>query len=161
MSTHSAKEDAKGLSAAAAHTAIESDKGSSAGKESDKGSSAGEDSVKGSSPVVNLASSGIYSEKSVKSDQDKWGDLDDEDISIEDDKGPKGEEDITSEEDETERIACAEAAILRNKRSDSIINVNSVTKSKLWLEAHVGLAWEWGKWVKAPSVCLMWRRRSR
>ncbi len=69
FSLHTAKEGTKGPSAASVHTAIESDKGSSAvsvhiAKESVKSSSAGDGSVQGSSPV-NLASSGIYSEKSV------------------------------------------------------------------------------------------------
>ncbi len=93
LSSHTAKEGAKGPSAASVHTAIENDKCSSAAsghaaKESVKSSSAGEESVQGSSPV-NLASSGIYSEKSAKSGQDKRRDLVDEDTSKEDEKGLK------------------------------------------------------------------------
>jgi hypothetical protein len=88
VSARTAKEGAKGPSAASVHTDKESDKGSSSAsahtaKESDKGSSsAGEESAKGSSPA-NLASSGIYSEKSAKGGEDKWGDLPDEDTSKE------------------------------------------------------------------------------
>ena len=88
MCARTAKEGAKGPSAASVYTDKESDKGSSsasahAARESDKGSSVDEESAKGSSPV-NLASSGIYSEKSAKSSEDKWGDLLDEDTSNED-----------------------------------------------------------------------------
>ncbi len=89
MCARTAKEGAKGPSAASVYTDKESDKGSSsasahaAREKSDKGSSVGEESAKGSSPV-NLASSGIYSEKSAKSSEDKWGDLLDEDTSNED-----------------------------------------------------------------------------
>ncbi len=64
VSARTAKEGAKGPSAASVHTDGESDKGSSSAsartvKESVKSSSVGEESAKGASPV-NLASSGIY-----------------------------------------------------------------------------------------------------
>jgi hypothetical protein len=77
VSALTAKEGGKGPSAASVHIPD---------KESDKGSSAGKESAKGSSPA-NLASSGIYSEKSAMSGEDKWEDLPDEDTSKEDAKG--------------------------------------------------------------------------
>jgi hypothetical protein len=92
VSARTAKEGAKGPSAASAHIARE--------RESDKGSSAGEESAKGSSPA-NLAPSGIYSEKSAKSSQDKWGDLLEEDTSKEDAKGLNEDDWVTTDEDET------------------------------------------------------------
>jgi hypothetical protein len=90
-------------------------------------SSAGEESAKGSSPA-NLASSGIYSEKSAKSGEDKWGDLSDEDTSKEDAKGLNEDDWVTTEEDEDENEAEAEAAKARKRRSDSIVNIHSVTE---------------------------------
>ncbi len=123
MFARTAKEGAKIPSAASVHTDKESDKGSSSAsartaKESDKGSSAGEESAKGSSPV-NLASSGIYSEKSAKSGKDKWGDLLDEDTSKEVKKDLNEDDYITTDESEDENEAEAEAA------EDSIVNVSS------------------------------------
>jgi hypothetical protein len=102
-----------------AHTAVESV----------KGSSAGEESAKGSSPV-NLASSGIHSEKSAKSGKDKWGDLHEEDTSKEDAKGLNEDDGITTDESEDENEAEAEAAEARKRRSDSIVDVRSSSELK-------------------------------
>ncbi len=88
-------------------TAIESAKCSSEGKEK---------SAKGSSPA-NLASSGIYSEKSAKRGQDKWGDLVDEDTSKDDDVGLEEDDGITTDEDEDKNEAWAEAAEARKRRT--------------------------------------------
>jgi hypothetical protein len=134
LSTHTAKEGAKGPSGASVHTAIESDEGPSAvsvhaAQETVRSSSASEESVQGSSPV-NLASSGIYSEKSAKSGQDKWGDLVDEDTSKEDEKGLKEDDGVTTDEDEDENKAWAEAAKARDKRRDSIVDVSSASEPK-------------------------------
>jgi hypothetical protein len=118
-SVHTDKESDKCSSSASTHTAKESDKGSSAGKES----------AKGSSPV-NLVSSGIYSEKSAKSGEDKWGDLLDEHASKEDTKGLNEEDWVTTDEDEDENEAKAEAAEARKRRSDSIVDVRSASELK-------------------------------
>jgi hypothetical protein len=135
VSARTAKEGAKGPSATSVHIPDkESDKGSSSvaahtPKESDKGSSAGKESVQGSCPA-NLASSGIYSEKSAKSGKDKWGDLLDEDTSKEDAKGLNEDDWVTTEEDEDENEAEAEAAKARKRRSDSIVDVHSSSEHK-------------------------------
>jgi hypothetical protein len=114
------KESEQGSSSvSSAHTAKESVIGSSAGKES----------VQGSSPA-NLASSGIYSEKSAKSGKDKWGDLNEEDTSKEDAKGLNEDDWVTTDEDEDESAAEAEAAEARKRRSDSIIDVRSASEQK-------------------------------
>jgi hypothetical protein len=134
VSARTAKEGAKGPSAASVHTDKENAKGSSSAsahtaKESDKGSSAGKESAKGSSPA-NLASSGIYSEKSAKSGEDKWGDLPDEETSKEDAKGLNEDDWVTTDEDEDENEAEAEAAKARKRRSDSIVDVRSSSEHK-------------------------------
>ncbi len=128
------KEGAKGPGAASVHTDKESNTGSSSAStrtanESDKDSSAGKESAKGSSPV-NLVSSGIYSEKSAKSGEDKWGDLLDEDTSKEDAKGRNEEDWVTTDEDEDENEAKAEAAEARKRRSDFIVDVRSASELK-------------------------------
>jgi hypothetical protein len=138
LPAHTAKEGAKGPSAASTHnTDKESKQGSSSvsfahtAKESVKGSGAGKESVQGSSPA-NLASSGIYSEKSAKSGKDKWGDLLEEDTSKEDAKGLTSSDDgwVTTDEDEDESPAEAEAAAARKRRSDSIVDVHSSSEHK-------------------------------
>ncbi len=113
----------------------ESEQGSSSvssahiAKESVQGSSAGKESVQGSSPA-NLASSGIYSEKSAKGGKDKWRDLHDEDTSKEDAKGLSEDDWVTTDEDEDESPAEAEAAAARKKRNDSIVDVHSSSEHK-------------------------------
>jgi hypothetical protein len=137
VSARTAKEGAKGPSAASVHFPDkESEQGSSSvssahtAKESVKGSSAGKESVqKGSSPA-NLASSGIYSEKIAKSGKDKWGDLLEEDTSKEDDKGLNEDDWVTTDEDEDESTAEAEAAEARKRRNDSIVDVGSASEQK-------------------------------
>ncbi len=134
MSARTAKEGAKGPSAASVHTDKESAKDPSSApahtaKESDKGSSAGKESAKGSSPA-NLISSGIYSEKSSKSGKDKWGDLLDEDTSKEDAKGLNEDDWVATDEDEDENEAEAVAAEARKRRSDSIVDVRSASELK-------------------------------
>jgi hypothetical protein len=135
VSARTAKEGAKGPSAASVHTPDkESDKGSSSAsahtaKESDKGSSAGEESAKGSSPA-NLASSGIYSEKSAESGKDKGRDFLEEDTSIEDVKGLNEDDWVATDEDENENEAEAEAAAARKRRSDSIVDARSASELK-------------------------------
>jgi hypothetical protein len=76
-----------------------------------------QESVQGSSPA-NLASSGIYSEKSAKSGKDKWGDLLDEDTSKEYAKGLNEDNWVTTDEDEDESAAEVEAAKARNKKKE-------------------------------------------
>jgi hypothetical protein len=117
------------------HTDKESDKSSSSAstytaKESDKSSNAGEESAKGSNSPVNLVSSGIYSEKSAKSGEDKWGDLLDEDTSKEDAKGLNEDDWATTDEDEDENEAEAEAAEARKRRNNSIVDVRSASELK-------------------------------
>jgi hypothetical protein len=79
---------------------------------------------------VNLASSGICSEKSAKSGKDNWGDLLDEDDSKEYEKGLDEDDGVTTDEDEDENKAWAEAAKARKRRSDSIVDVSSASEPK-------------------------------
>ncbi len=83
---------------------------------------------------MNVASSGIYSEKSAKGGQDNWGDRSDEDDSKENKKGFNEDDYITTDESENENEAEAEAAEARKRKSDSIVDVSSASELKEGVE---------------------------
>jgi hypothetical protein len=84
---------------ASGHTAIGSDKGSSAGEER---------TLKALALRISPLQASIQKRvPRVAEIRDKWGDLADEDTSKEDDNDPHG---ITTEEDEDEKKAWADAA---------------------------------------------------